>query len=368
MSFSWNPVTGLAGCNTVALIQPSTSLTKQTLNLNSAYTYNSAGAGFMYSFMCSETGNLTDFYCRLDSLTSYPGTTDGKINVEIRLGGTGTRQPSSTLVSSFTISVSAAGWVNASGLSIALTAGTIYTVVIADADGNASNFATLVTSYSTINSNAGIFTGAQTATTANGFSSAGTQLANTPVTVMKINGLLFSGNAFDTIVTVSSSTNERGVRFIPSTNCVLVGGAMSQSFANVYSGNKLTLYADATSPGGTPITQVTFPSNSNTSAGISFSMAFFDQPKWTLLSAGTAYRFVHTPSSALTVPRKLTINGSPDANVLAACLPFGNMHWTEQSGSTWDDSQTASLCELGPILMPADSTGGGGQVSYGFSC
>lgn len=333
-------------------------ITATTVNLNAAYVYGVSGPAYCYSFFCPESADLTDFWLRVTALAGTWGATDGNLNVEIRVGGTGTRQPSSTLLSSFTVPVAAAGWVKRSGLSIGLTAGKTYYVVVADADGSATNYATVAACYSNF-TGASVQYGSQLPTTTDGFATAGANTASaSPAAVMKIGGSLYGGGAFDAVATYSSSA-ERGLRFSPPQNCLLVGLAMGTSMNNLYNGQTVRLYADGTAPGGTALMSYTFPSNVE-AAGMAMSLAYLPPASRVSLTGGTFYRLV-TPFSG-PVPRKITINGSPDADVIASNMPFGNAHWTEASGGAWNDAQANVMSELSPVLIPA--AGGGSSPFY----
>lgn len=337
----------------------STTVGETVLALDSAYTYGSSGDAVMFAFVPEETGNLTDFWVKVSAYTGTWGSTDGVINVQVREGLNGSNIPGTSLTGSFTITLdgSTTGWIKKSGLSISLTAGKVYTIVIADADGSAGNFVTLIHKYDS--QSASTVTGSPfvpaTITSTSGFSSAGTSANGSPAFVLKQNGVIYGGGGFSTIATTASSTVERGLRFQVPEKCTLMGVYMPNDTSLLWVNHTFKLYADGTSPGGSALTSVT---QSTTTVGggtapLPTSFLFPAASRYDL-APGTWYRLVVDPVSNLTAPRKCTIGGSPDADVLAAFLPFGNGHWIEESGGAWDDSQTTATPMFGPILAPND--------------
>jgi hypothetical protein len=346
------------------------SATETTLALDSAYTYASAGDAVGAVFLAPESANLTDFWIKVTAYTGTWASTDGVINVQIREGLNGSNIPGTTLTGSFTITLdgSTTGWIKKSGLSIALTAGTQYFAVIADADGGATNYVTLAVRYTA----SGVHTvGAfsdLTVTSTNGYSTAGTQNGGQPAFLLKVGTNVIGGGAISSVATSASSTNERGMRFRAPEDCTLIG-FVSTSDNVFFNSNISTLkvYADGTSPGGSTLASVTTVS---IASGTSPMVDVFVLPAASRvdLTGGTWYRVACDYSSATTTPRKCTVGGSPDSDVLSIALPFGgNAHYIEESAGSWDDTQTSVLSTFGPVLAPktASASGGGGPLVGG---
>lgn len=345
----------------------STSTGETTLALDSAYTYASAGDALMYVFTPEESGNLTEFWIKVSSYTGTWASTDGVINVQVREGLASTSVPSTTLTGSFTIPLdgSTTGWIKTTGISVALTAGKVYCLVIGDADGGASNFVTIVNKYDSQGSPT--VTGSPfasiTTTSIAGFSSAGTQASGSAACVLKQNGVIYGGSGFSTIATVTNNTVERGLRFQVPEKCTLMGVFMPNDSVMLFGNHTFKLYAGATAPGGSVLTSVTQTSSTTGASPLPTGVIFSAANRYDL-QPNTWYRLVVAPVSNINTPRKCTVGGSPDADVLSVFLPFGNGHWIEESGGSWDDAQTNSIPMFGPILAPNTDSSGGGAWTF----
>jgi hypothetical protein len=347
----------------LALAPASTSVNKNTTLLNSAYTHNSGGAAFGAPFCPLSSGNLTDFWCKVDAYTGTWASTDQLIKCEIREGLLGNnRLGSTTLVGSFNIDLTGAptGWVAVTGLSLALTAGKFYSIIIGDPDGNGTNFVTMVNSLGGTPINPSFVGGATPRTTTDGFSTAGTSLSSRLAVTFRYDGQLYSmGGAFDTRATNTSGTYQRGVKFTMDENAILIG-ALNIAFEGFYNNtiiNRFRLYeGGSTLPGGTPILDLTIPLTTINSATTPIPSAqFFGTANYLELKKGQTYRLTLAPSSGATLPRRITITGSPPAEVLAANLPRGGC-WTDNlaNSAAWTDD-TASWSDMGPLLVPRRS-------------
>lgn len=345
---------------TAIMVAGGASVTSATQPLNSAYTYGSAGAAMFTTFQARESANLTDFWIRVSSYTGTWGSTDGKIKVEIREGLNGTGIPGTTLTASFDVTLdgSTTGWIKKSGLSISLTAGKIYCIVIGDPDGGGTNYVTVVAGYGSSLVVVPMVSDSAVRTTTNGFSTAASGGTPAMCYVAKIGSQLICGSGYDTRATTASSTNERGLRFQVPEKCTLIGVRWPTDGAAAFGSHAFKLYSGSTNPGGSTVK--TWASVASTLASGTTplpSTYMFPSADWVDLDAGTTYRMVFDPASNQTVPRKSTVGGSPDADVKAA-LGGGNgqWYWTEESGGAWSDD-AASYPEFTPILVPATAAG-----------
>jgi hypothetical protein len=349
----------------------STTAGETTTALDSAYTYNSAGDAFAVVFRAQETGNLTDIYLKVKQFNGTWGSTDQALNIEVREGTVATGRPSATLTGSTTLTLDGVttGWTNKSGLTIALTAGKIYWIIVSDADGGAVNFATIVSDYDA--SVTGAPNGTAFAltfyTTSDGFSTGGASISGLPTLILKAGGVTYGGSGFDTIATTANNTVERGIRFKLSEKCTLAGVVATTSVDHAFlrNGSAINLYADGTAPGGTPLLAVTTATTTWSGTSPNAPAYFFPSSSWADLQKDTWYRLTVVPSVNSTTPYKATIGGNPDSTVRTALLPFnGNAHWIEASGGAWDDSQTNSIPFFGPILAPNTDSAGGGSYTF----
>ena len=246
MSTTWVPQTsGQFASNMIAMVGDS-AVTVSDILLDSAYTYNSAGDCFGWFFVASESANLTDiiFYVKTVNGT---GSTDGNLNWQVRESSAATDKPGSTLTGSGTWATDGTtGWKTISGLSVALTAGKYYWVVIGDADGDGTNNTTISAASGALNLGSSLISNFVSST--NGFSAA-SYVARQAFGAFKVGSVWHGGWPFDTFATTTSGTYERGCRFKLREPMTLVGFADPQNASCSESGAISKVYADATAPG-----------------------------------------------------------------------------------------------------------------------
>lgn len=339
-----------------------------TFPLSAAYTYASAGAAYYAIFANQEAATLTDFWVKVSSYSGTWGSTDGVINVQIREGNNGNSVPGTNLAGSFTVTLDGVttGWIKTTGLSVSLSAGKFYSIVIGDADGGGTNFVTMVSRCGNTAAAANAV-GQTVTTTANGYSTAGTATTGQLAAVWKVGSILYGGNGYTAIATIVSSTAERGMRFMTEEDCTLVGASMGQDGGILFSGHTINLYPDSSAPGGTKLMSLTCPTTAVGGASSPIvNLLPFPSASRVDLTANTWYRFVLKPVIAATTPRKITMSGSPDSDVINTFMPFGNAHWIQDVSGSWDDSQTSSMSNFGPVLAPRTTAAGGGGFTVVF--
>lgn len=361
MATTWPHYFGMDFTSQIMAFGGVSSTTSGTLALSSAYVYGSSGAAAcLLIFIAPETANLTDIWFKVTAHGGTWASTDGLINWYVREGFNGSRIPGTSLTGSGTYTHNGTtGWKNITGLSVALTAGKVYSVIIADADGGATNNVTIATRYgTTLYSN---LVANECGTASTGFASAYSPLTTAGACMVKVGSLTFGGQIWDTATNVSNSTFERGNRFRPKEDCTFLGWcAAVDSLIMFANGHVLKVYADGVNPGGTPLLSVTTPATTlGGASNPSIPCCIIPAASRIDLSANTWYRCVIDPQTNITVPKKITAGGSPDATLLAAAIPFGGDYYTtEESGGAWSDT-TSSFYNLGPILVPKTAASGG---------
>lgn len=333
----------------------SVTMTAITLSLDSNYVYATSGDAVYTFFVPVESGDLTDFWIYVSSYTGTWGLTDGKIKVEIRLGQSANGTPGNTLVGSFDIILngSTTGWIRTTGISINLTATQVYSIVIGDPDGSASNYVT-ITQHVLGTSGVPVFSNglhAQLCSTSNGFSTAGSTSANALCCVLQQAGLIYSGSVFGSANTLPSSRYERGIKFKPVENCTVVG-CVGQNDVYLTSNLILKIYEDGRNPKETALMSYSFPSFAVTGTSLAPVAFIIPEAYHTTLKKDNWYRFVLYPGTNLTIPRKITLLGTPDSYVLQSLPFYGNCYHTlENASGIWDDD-TFSTSFFSPILVP----------------
>lgn len=321
------------------------------INLDSAYVWNSSGDAYAYPFQVIESGNLTDIWVAVISFTGTWASTDGQINWEIREGWGVTNQPGATLVSSGTITLSGSEsteWVKASGLSVSLTAGKVYWLIIGDADGSAANYVTMRRDVRNAgdNSSAG-------ATTTDGWASVRSSTSYPVAFAVKVGGRMYGGTpTLGTATNLTSGTYARGVSITPRERMVLVGvGVVTQnSLMWQVTPWIVKLFADGQLPGDTPLKQWTFVAQVSAAATPSPAAYFFAESDQYVLRKNSRYRLVLVPPINSTVPQKFTNYANMDDDLRALISgSYALIHHTEESGGAWADD-TDSMSQFAPIV------------------
>lgn len=364
MSTAWKYTNNLGGSYGAIIPNAGSTITQTSHVLNSGYIYGASGTAIMLAYFQSpETANLTDFWIKISGSTGT-GSTDGNLNWGVREGLNGAGIPGTGIVSSGLIPVTGGlGWMRISGLSVGLTAGKQYCLIISDTDGNGTNFTRIVSRVGSA-SNSNIAIAAEIGFTANGFSTAYTTTAGCPACAIKIGNDLIGGNMYDALNTTTNGIYARGSRFQPYDNCTLFGAACIADSNIFYAGWTINLYADGINPSGSTLMSWTMPVTNGSISGPQIERIIFPSGKRYDLSGGSWYRLVAIPPSNSTVPRKLTATGSPGTTLISAIMPLGGKcHWTESSGDTWVDD-TTSMSQFAPILLPNTDSGSGSSSSF----
>ncbi len=295
--------------------------TPATTNMNSAYTYGSAGAAVAYQFILEADGTLTDFHFLVSAINGT-GSADGNINWELRSGfGAANYKPGSTLVSSGTIAVSglaANTWASVTGLSVSLSAGVWYHLIFADADGGAINYVVLVRHNLTGAYVAGALTPNNTVT-ADGWATAGTASGNPPFVAIKVGGVVYGGAIAHTASNFTNNTTARGIKFTlpagyPRMRLISI---LCPVFSVLGSWTFKIFKGDGTLPNTTPYYSWAIPStvdysNTQFQSSSSIVVGIPDPP---LITPGETWYFVFVPDANSTVPVKYDLRTSPPQDI-----------------------------------------------------
>lgn len=348
----FRPIIGILG--TVALSQ-------STLALDSAYTYNTAGDGIAARFTLASAKTLSSAYVHI---TSFTGTAANVNDLNFELRNNSTNRPGTTLHDSAVHDpASTTGWRKMTGLTFAGSASTVYWAIVADADGNATDFATVLrnasqpqdvqaTTLSAAFQSTGGFVGAPTAASTVG-----------SVVLVFTDGSAL-GNPFTALVTSTSGTNQRGLRIDGLTETLLLYGVLSGT-AMANAATAARVWAGTNGPSGTGY--LAEGTNELISTAASFTTLGYAFSSTVTLAKSTAYRFVFTYGSVSTAPSRWQIGTGADANLRAAMLGGGNWYWTEDNAGAWADTtsewpNTALLPEDQFEVATAGGGGGGARL------
>lgn len=329
-----------------------------TYALNSAYTYNSAGDAVAMRFALNEAKTLTDVYCYLTALNGTPANVND-LNWEIRDNSADPNEPGSTLVASGTYDPSGDSppvWMTmATGLSQALLAGKVYFLIVADADGNGTDYATILRN--------GPFGAALRSmffspNTTDGFQTTNDRDPSAMVLAFSDGSVI--GNPYSR-VTSNSYNVERGLKVQFDEDVELIG--LQWANATV-AGNLLgiKIYEDGNNPGGTTVYASTEDYEDANLHGTHYRFESV-----VTLTGGTVYRVVFTSGGSDNDPRQPNFGAGAIPSDVALARYAGNSNWVftrDSGGGGWTDDDT-SLMTMMLVLgnMPAQA-GAGGQARF----
>jgi hypothetical protein len=309
--------------------------------LDSAYVAGTSGDAVGTKFYMTEAKTVSDVYFDVES---YLGTAANvnDINIEIRAHDAVNNLPDVTgpgLIGSGSVDPASQQdrWVAVSGLSISLSADTIYWLIVADADGNTTDRANMVYGSSTavdhhaeymalLWNNAGFTTdGWQTATILS---------AGWSIFVVAFSDGTALGWPWLEITGAANDTNQKGI-FLGSAfngNARIYGVSVFSQDNDIAS---VKIWEGTTGPSGTPFATSTFVMPGLPSAVINGAMFTKPFPK---LTAGTDYRIVIQPGAgAVGAPDTYSTGPVSDNNIRAAFPGSGNWYNTRESGGAWAD-------------------------------
>lgn len=340
---------------TPLIVGNTTSVTPTLFALNSAMA---SGAGWGFTFIAQETGDLTDVWVVPSLFTGTWTATDQAINCEIRLGLVATNRPGSTVVGSpFTIPIAqidGSYWVRKSGLSIPVTQGVMYSMIFGDADGNATNYVQMVNSVAGGSGTAVISSGMSTV---NGWAT-GAGVANGPCALFKVAGKMYGGAIHaGALIPHTSSTRKRGNKITVSTPVVFTGFVQ---VAGIFQGNTagpwiLVIFKDEQGPVVTADYVYSFP-NGASPAGPVPLVYTIPIPDQYVLWPGHVYRIVVRPTASSTAPSMMptySIQTADEADITSLFAPDGITCCSteETAGATWLD-WPQRVTQLGIMLQP----------------
>lgn len=317
--------------------------TQTTQALNSAYTYNSAGAAIAGRYLSCRAKTLDSVYFFITAIGGTQANVND-INVEVR-NDSGAAKPGSSLLASGSVDpASTTGWKKVSGLALALSAGTFYWPVIGDADGNATDFATVLKNIATGVANEQLRYDATSAT--NGFSTNPAIGGIVPSMVLAHTDGFVVGQPITASANPASNTNRRGFRFSEGlTADGAIFGLVGNLTTNLSSATGIELWLDNTGPSGTAFATGTVPLRATTgsgTAGYTFTTPI-------RLRARMPFRLVMTFSAGSTSIPRLQIGTGSDQTLRNARWGNGTVYWGQANGTTnWsndnqDEMPTASV-------------------------
>jgi hypothetical protein len=327
--------------------------------LDSAYSFGVGGDAMMAAFVSPATADLTDIWVCVSAFTGTWSATDQAVNFEIREGwGTLNYTPSSTLVASGTIPLTtgqAGQYARRSGLSVALQHDKAYTLVIGDADGNATNYVSLRYNIRSATSVCCFHNNGQTTT--NGWTTAGTSVGYPIAVAVKIGGVVHCAAMGYQGVNRAATTYRRGVRMR------ILPGYPPLQLLGWYVGTSATwdlyVYRGAGKiPNDTPDWSETFaawPGGGTQTVPV----RFVPPNDAYVLLPGETYYIVVKPAANINWVPKLQMFGGMDADLRTLLSPTPGVEIADAiqnaAGDAWVIDIDAS-CDLALLLSPVNVT------------
>lgn len=309
-----------------------------TINLDSNYTYGSAGdaIGWRYTPAFDKTLNSWFYF------VSFQNGSPGALTFEIREDD-GSSDPGTTNPLSTTDTPSGLGWNELTGLSTSLTAGTTYWFIIGDAAGSASDYNRVAKNSTWANNTRQIPSQflMNLATTAGWTSKFSSNAFKSPIIVLNFSDNTSFGFPFTESSNPTNNDSQKGL-YIDGMNVDvdIFGVLFGDTALTTSQFSAVNIWENTDGPSGTP-----FATSSNpfvTSSGI--YGAFFTK-SYPRLTGSTPYRIVLEFSAASSAtPESLgigTVNGGGTTRLTAAFPGAGNWYWTEDNSGSWSDSTSA---------------------------
>jgi hypothetical protein len=333
------------------------------LNQAAGWVFGTSGRGIGFPFIAGASATLTDAWIYIPTLTSWPGATDGIIQVAVHNTSTTTRLPGTNIVTQNSPVISATGWVKVTFSSPpTLTAYTPYYLIVSDSDASTTSFPTILVNGSNSVSPSP-FGNAVMVTSTSGFSVAGSASSGASAAAWKVGSIMYGGGPFVALATTSSNSLPVGNVYQFEEDMDLVG-VYAPTDAAAIGGNTVALFKSTTPPSG--VAELTAVMAASNLLGGDFSGVGVPLPVTTLLK-NTKYYLVIVKAGNLTVPRVLSCGTGLDADLKKLLPNQGRCYRvikTDAVTDSWTEDDT-TLCYIGGIFVPSNQAAGGSKsLSY----
>ena len=304
---------------------------QNTVALDSNYVAGTSGDAICNRMAIAQSQTLTALYA---FIASYNGTAANvtDLNWEVRTGSsTAINTAGGGLVGSGTFNpATATGWVRVSGLSVPLLAQSgdnFYYLILGDADGNGTDFATVLQDHSNqLTAVNPLASSAMSGSTTNGWSAI-TMLTRTSCLLAVSSSGVIAGSPFSAVNKSSTSMNRRGLFLANGFPCAVKIFGITSAVGNANISGAEVIYAN-TPPGGPTLGSTTrLLSGANAILGGIF-------PDGVAMGANVPFRIVLTFAANSGQPAKAEIGSGADATLRAVMLGGGQWYWAEANGTT----------------------------------
>jgi hypothetical protein len=315
-------------------------LAQTTTALDSNYVAGTSGDAIGARIVLPATKTFDTLYF---FITGYTGTAANvnDLDLEIRAEATGGIPDTTGTIDTETLDpASATGWVSKQFATPQnLTGGTRYHLIVGDADGNGTDFATVLQAVSIMFT--GNISGADTwhrTLTTGGWASGNTVNNKQASSVCaKFSDGTAIGCPFSTATSPSNNQLRRGLLMSGLTETIKILGYLSSSSTGAYTG--VEIFAGTDLSNATPFATADQPimavASSTNETGFYFSTPV-------TLAKSTQYRHVFTYNADTTVPVMYEIGTGADATLKSMMFGGGSWYWTiDSAGPVWVDDDDA---------------------------
>jgi len=311
------------------------------------------------------SGDIQYVFVVPKSFTGTWGNTDGLINYNIHTGWSSTSvfsPPADALLHAGTITLAgteADEWVKSAAIADkSVVQGKAYFLEIYDNDGDGTDNVVMRmhdTAPARTTDKRFHWMGASASTADNYASNVANRENSPPFVAIQIAGQVFVGATYSSSAASGNNSHQKGIKFTPDRDCVLVGLCATRSSDALLSNeNTYKLYTGTTGPVGTPAETIVLPETSGFPRGAQLMpIAPID------LSSGTTYRLVHDPAGNIAEPYVFSAFTAVDTGLRKGIYMFEDNYCyteedTEDELGSWADNINQT-CAILPVFAAADN-------------
>lgn len=338
------------------LLISNVSSTQSGVGLDSNYVYATSGDAIGSRFNLAAAETLDQVYF---NVTGYTGTAANvtSLDLELRNNTSGTG-PGTTLHESKTINPgSGTGWLKSTGWTFSFSADTPYWLVLGDANGNTTDFATVLRSTNAFASGRDWRSMAAQVT----HPSTTWSISNQPPSLVLVfaSGRVF-GQPITASATTANNTNRRGWRLVAPAAFKVLGmvGIGSTALTTI---TGIELWEGSAGPSGTPTATGTLEVIGNSLSSVAgVGYLFAEAPT---LTPAQSYRCVFAYAASASTPSKLSIGTGADATLRSALLGGGQWYFAGANGTTdWSNDDQNGIPSVDLLIEDFVASAGGGVV------
>lgn len=319
--------------------------------INNNYTAGSAGTAIAARHYNGPADTLQDIYCYIPNAPTGSPT----LLWEVRTNNVNKPDTSGAAVASGTFVPTSTSWNKIAGVNVALSANTVYWIIIAGQSADGSNHADIQRSVFGDNSGTSIYSQWANGFTSNGWVSASVFNAWASICASFASGKVM-GCPYVT-QTGGGGTNRRGIR-IGSIDPHIGIAAMVGASGALTGTDLAEIWLDANGPGGSP----DYASDLQVLTDVgSIAGYMFGTPR--TIPSGSTARAVFRYSGGGSTPIKMNIGTGADDNLRKMMFGEGTWYWTQANGtSDWSNDDINGFPQMHLLTEDLFDSAGGGMA------